>query len=98
DGSLEDATGLSLRHLHKFFSFAAPPPDVRKVFDLPKARFFYGAMPPAFVFGKDRFARAAISGLFRSGPAQNVGGVAPGNKSQLPEGRRPISAEIISYV
>ena len=32
-GYLEDATGLSLRHLHKFFSFAAPPPDVRKVFD-----------------------------------------------------------------
>src|SRR5215813_15607963 len=50
---------------------------------------FYGAMPPAFVFGKDRFARAAIAGLFRSGPAHNVGGVAPGNKSQLPEGRRP---------
>src|SRR5262249_43432868 len=34
---------------------------------------FYGAMPPAFVFGKDRFAGAAIAGLFRSGPAQNVG-------------------------
>jgi len=46
-------------------------------------------MPPAFVFGKDRFARGAIAVLFRSGPAQNVGGVAPGNKSQLPEGRRP---------
>src|SRR5262245_51860547 len=50
---------------------------------------FYGATPPAFVFGKDRFARAANACLFRSGPAQNVGGVAPGNKSQLPEGRRP---------
>src|SRR5215510_16600870 len=50
---------------------------------------FYGATPPAFVFGKDRFARAANACLFRSGPAQNVGGIAPGNKSQLPEGRRP---------
>jgi hypothetical protein len=62
---------------------------VWKVFDLPKSRFFLWGYAPTFVLGEDRFGRAVIVGLFRSGLAQNVGGVAPGNKSQLPEGQRP---------
>ena len=87
--SLEDATGLSLRYLHKFFPSRLRRPMCGRSSTFQKRVSIYGAMPPAFVFGKDRFARAAIAGLFRSGPAHNVRGVAPGNKSQLPEGRRP---------
>src|SRR5215510_1628239 len=48
-----DATGLPLGCLHKFFSFAAPPPDVWKVFDLPKAHIFlWGYAPPRLYLAK----------------------------------------------
>src|SRR5262249_23818873 len=40
------STGLSLRDLHKFFSFAAPPPDVRKVFDLPEVGLYFLGLRP----------------------------------------------------
>jgi len=44
--TLEDATALRLRYLHKFFSFAASPLDVRKVFDLPEVGLYFLGLRP----------------------------------------------------
>ena len=53
------------------------PPDVRKVFDLPKTRFFImGLCPSRFVFSKDRFAMIARLPSIMCGPKRE--GHSPG--------------------